>query len=365
MSTGSTLARAGRRRPRIRWSVWAHGAAACAAGAEPGPVVAAVPARRGCGWRSRRCARSRREEDVLERRAPALEPAACRGRRRRWRRGRCRRPVAPRGDDHAGRRRPMAATPGLFSAATSASPPPGVVDLDEQLGSPVVPQVAERPPAATRPSSRITTASAHPLDLVEQVRREHHVDAELVPDAATRASMSSRCTGSRPLVGSSSSTARGRGRSPAPASPAGAGRSTSCRRRGTAPRPGPPRTARRWPGRAPRGAAGRGSRRGGARGRAPARRAAARRARARSRRGPRTAGRRWPGRARARAASPPSGGCMPSSRPSSVVLPAPLAPSRPVTPSPIARVAPSSAVVAPQRFTTPAASMIGAIRPAG
>ena len=57
---------------------------------------------------------------------------------------------------------------------------------------------------------------------------------------------------------------------------------------------------------------------------------------------------------------PSSGRWRPSSSPIRVVLPEPLAPSRPVTPCSTLRVAPSSAVVAPKRLTTPSVSMTAA-----
>ena len=50
---------------------------------------------------------------------------------------------------------------------------------------------------------------ADPLELAQQVRGDQHRDAELVPIRRIRASMSSRPAGSRPLVGSSSSTSCG------------------------------------------------------------------------------------------------------------------------------------------------------------
>ena len=50
---------------------------------------------------------------------------------------------------------------------------------------------------------------ADPLDLAEQVRADHDRDAELGADALDQASMASRPAGSRPLVGSSSSSRSG------------------------------------------------------------------------------------------------------------------------------------------------------------
>src|SRR4051794_35406285 len=61
--------------------------------------------------------------------------------------------------------------------------------------------------------------------------------------------------------------------------------------------------------------------------------------------------------------APPSGWCNPSIIPSMVVLPAPLAPSSPVTPLPMVKVALSRASVEPQRLLTLSASTTTAIWP--
>ena len=174
-----------------------------------------------------------------------------------------------------------------------------------------------------------------------------------VPIRRMRSSMSSRWTGSRPSVGSSSRTRSGswamawasftRCRCPVDMVPTG----------GSAPRPGRPARARRWPGRWPRGGeavdlghvahevvgphVGREQVVLG--GVADA--------------GPDLGPGGRPGRGRGPASCPSSGWCRPSIRPSRVVLPAPLAPSSPVTPGADVEGGPVERVVDPHRLTTP------------
>ena len=79
-----------------------------------------------------------------------------------------------------------------------------------------------------------------PLDLVEQVAREHDVEPELVADAADERQHLRRAgPGRGRWWARRGAPARGRGRWPGPASPAGAGRWTWCRsgRNRSSPRP--------------------------------------------------------------------------------------------------------------------------------
>ena len=199
---------------------------------------------------------------------------------------------------------------------------------------------------------------ADPLELAEQVRGDQHRDAELVPDPAhQREHVVARRTGRGRWSARRAGPAAGRAPAPGPAWPAASCRSSSRPSAGSAPRPARRGAARRPPARAPRRTAARTSGPCARRSRWPTRRPAGSRARACSRPAPGSRRRRWRRRGRAPCAVPAVAGTSPSRILISVDLPAPLAPTSPVTPSPTVTSRWSSAVTDGYCFVSPTVSI--------
>ena len=170
-------------------------------------------------------------------------------------------PGRRRGDRSAGDEDHVAGNLGLEPAGAEPRDEllVAAVDLDEQpLGA--LAQLDERPgadhPAGVEDHDRV----ADPLDLLEVVRRDDDVDPELGADPADQGEHVVALDGVEPVGRLVEQDERaGRARSPRPASPAGAARSTSCRRAGSAPRRARPARARRWPAGSRRGEGSRGA----------------------------------------------------------------------------------------------------------
>ena len=283
--------------------------------------------------RRRRVATRASRTTVVQRRRPPGAVGA--GRRP----GGCRRRSTGEPAAHAGRRPSSAGA---------------LVDLDQQARGPAPVSSAMAPAATTRPLAEDDGVVADPLDLLEQVRRQDDVDAELGADPADEGQHVVALHRVEPVGGLVEQhevrvvgDGLGQLHPLALAGRHGADGPEALLAQADLPEgvAGPAGGLAVWAGRGPRRCGGRGPGRVVSGGQ---------------------------GVVLGRVADPladlgarPSTGSSPSTRelalgrggagrascPSRVVLPAPFAPSRPVMPGPIVKVAPSRAVVAPQRLT--------------